>query len=601
MGSLRRLFRSAGLADSALALPVVLGLAVGALEAGGVWLLVQLANGLLEMDYAFLRSNVLIRELSLAGALPENLSNRVLFLALIGATFSTFLLKNVCQYASSASVYAVMRGFGNGLRKLLFKTALSRQKSLFDAANVGQLQAVVLEHPERIAFRLTDLHQMLTGVFLLAAYLAMMLYVSVKLTFFVLAVSPILYFSTSWLNVRIRKTSLECVKAQADLRHRVHNVLSCIGLVKAHGTEAEELSDFGAKSDEVRRLEVSTDKKVLLVVPIQEIAALLLILVLVTFIAYLVSDRGAARLPGFFVFFYIMRRAATTFGTLTGFRATIASLMGPIGEIEDFLSHSPPIEASQRGAAFPGLRDEIRVSNLSFSYPGSDSVLREVSCTIRRGEMTAIVGPSGAGKSTLVNLLMRFYPVPLGTVFLDGTDIASFSTATIRESIALVSQESLLFNDTLRSNLLYGLRRKVEDAELLEVVRKARLTEVLARLPSGMETGIGERGIMLSGGERQRIAIARAILRRCEIVILDEATSALDTATESLIQAAIAEAVSGRTAIVIAHRLSTIRAAHKVVFLDAGRVVEEGRPSDLWREGGRFAEVCARQGLSLLP
>jgi len=208
--------------------------------------------------------------------------------------------------------------------------------------------------------------------------------------------------------------------------------------------------------------------------------------------------------------------------------------------------------------------------------------------------MTAIVGPTGSGKTTIVNLLLRFYDCPPDSIFIDGVDIRKFSLKSLRQHMALVSQETLLFNDTLRANIAYGIDN-ISDKQIMDVIEKARLYDFIMKLPQGLNTLIGDRGVQLSGGEKQRVSIARAILKGSEILILDEATSSLDTRTEKLIQEAIEKAAENKTVIAIAHRLSTIKNADKIVVIEDGRIIEKGLMQDLLARKGKFYRYWQEQ------
>ena len=249
-----------------------------------------------------------------------------------------------------------------------------------------------------------------------------------------------------------------------------------------------------------------------------------------------------------------------------------------------------------RGGAttFPGLQHSINFKNLTFSYFDDRQVLQGVSFDVQKGKMTAIVGPTGGGKSTLISLLMRYYDCPPSTLFIDGTDIREFTLESYLGRVALVSQETLLLHDTLRYNITYGLH-DVSEERLQEALKRARLQDFIGKLPQGLDTLIGDRGVRLSGGEKQRVSIARALLKNAEILILDEATSSLDSRTEALIQEAIDDAVSGRTSIVIAHRLSTIKHADKIIVVDEGRIAEQGMLQELLEKEGAFFALWEQQ------
>ena len=578
----------AGVKPSYFALPVVLAVGVGFFEGVSLWLLVSLTKGMLQMDFGF------VRELRFVGSLFTLLPGGIAgapwapFVMLALLVFTAFVLKNLLQYASSVSAAYLVRRFGNNMRKLLLARCMEFGKLYFDRTNAGYLHSVLMNFTERVASKLIDLQQFFTSGAMLLAYLVMMCYISWKLTLFGVLAFPLLNYCQTWLIQRIRVTSVSNVNAQADMSRKVFNILSCVPLVKSYTTEAQEHRAFSEISDRAERYEFSIDKKILLILPVHEVIVLGLLLLLISAMALIVAQQGAARLPGFVVYFYAIRRAAAAFGSMSHLKATLASVSGPITEVLDLLGDDGKHFVRGGTEEFPGLKSRIEFVDLRYSYVNGTPILRGLSFVVEKGRMTAIVGPSGTGKTTIVNLLARLYESPPGSILIDGKDIASFTLRSLRGAIGIVSQDAALLNDTLRANIAYGLNGQVTPEEIEDAVRKARLADYVSRLPAGLETNVGDRGIQLSGGEKQRVSIARALLKGSEILVLDEATSSLDSGTEKLIQEAIDEMISGKTAIVIAHRLSTIQKADKIVVLDGGRVVEEGPLTELLAKQGVF-------------
>jgi len=343
-------------------------------------------------------------------------------------------------------------------------------------------------------------------------------------------------------------------------------------------------------------VEYSLERKNFLLVPIQEIMILSAILVLVAIISFLLVKHNVDNVSSFLVFFYLLKKTSINFNFLNMIKGTFATTSGQINEIINVIDVDKDKFIIPEGKKeFSVLDSCIEVKNLTFSYTGITNVLSSLNLSIEKQKITALVGPSGAGKSTLVNLILRFYDCPPGTIFINGTDIREFSLNSLRRHMAMVSQDIMLFNDTLRNNIIYGLDREVGSGELDAIIDKSRLAECIVRLPNGVETYIGDRGVKLSGGERQRVSIARALLKNAEILILDEATSSLDSHTEKLVQEAIYEVVKNRTSIVIAHRLTTIRNADKIAVLVEGRLIEEGRLEELLEKKGKFYEFWQEQ------
>jgi ABC-type multidrug transport system fused ATPase/permease subunit len=269
---------------------------------------------------------------------------------------------------------------------------------------------------------------------------------------------------------------------------------------------------------------------------------------------------------------------------------TMAAGMGAADRVWQVLDTPPSIADAPGARALPPLADAIRFERVSFAYSPDRPVLHDVDFTVRRGEVVALVGTSGAGKSTTLDLLARFHDPVSGRVTMDGNDLRGITLASLRRQLGVVTQETILFHDTVLANIAFGLDR-VDDAAVEAAARAAHAHDFVSRLPQGYDTVIGDRGVLLSGGERQRIAIARALLRNPPVLLLDEATSALDTESERLVQDALERLMHDRTVLVIAHRLSTVQHADRILVFEGGRIVEQGRHDELLAKGGAYRRL----------
>jgi subfamily B ATP-binding cassette protein MsbA len=273
-----------------------------------------------------------------------------------------------------------------------------------------------------------------------------------------------------------------------------------------------------------------------------------------------------------------------------------ASLAGAVRTFE-FMDRLPGVEDIPDAVETPPIKGAVEFDKVSFSYDGENGVIHDFSLDIKPGEMVALVGSSGAGKTTIINLLLRFYDVTEGAIRIDGTDIRSVTQTSLRSQIGLVTQETVLFDDTVAGNISFG-RTDYSREQIIEAAKAANAHGFIQQMPSGYETEIGERGDLLSGGQRQRLAIARTILKNPAIFVLDEATSSLDSESESLIQDALTRLIEGRTTFIIAHRLSTIRSADKVVVLDKGRIEAVGRHADIYSSSPTYRNLYEKQLLA---
>jgi len=588
-------FKMVGVKPFLLSLSVFLAFMAALFEGVSLSLLMPTIQGIIEGNPAHVKELPLLNPIT--AILPRSLENRssAILTLLIALIFITAVAKCVFQYASAVTVAFQVKRFSNKLRTLIYERYLSFGKLFFDQNNAGHLHQILTGYTTQIAGQLDVLNNSLFSIFTLVVYLAIMVFISWQLTIFMLIFSPILYYSVNWLIQRIKRTSESYAVSFDNLAKSLSNALMCIPLVKAYTHEEKEKEWFAHKSSLVEKLEFSIDKKQMLIPALQEIVMLSMVLMLVGLIAFFLIRERTGEIAGFMMFLVLLRRSSNRLSGFTNLRASLAAVRGPLLEVKKIFDDRDKYFIKGGPLEFTGLKRQIEFNHLNFAYPKGIPALKDITFSIEKGKMTALVGPSGSGKTTLINLIMRFYDNPPGSIKVDGIDIRDFAMDSLRSKMAWVSQEVFLLNASFRVNLTYGLNGKVAENDIEEVVKRARIHDLIQKLPEGLETEIGDRGVKLSGGEKQRLAIGRAILKGAEVLILDEATSALDTTTEKLIQAAIDEAIKGRTAIVIAHRLSTIKHADKIVVIQEGKLVEEGSLDELLGKKGKFYQYWEAQ------
>lgn len=514
------------------------------------------------------------------------------FLGLALFVFTLGLVKSCAHYGLHLYVSRLYRTSSARLANAAFRRYLLFGKSFFDKHGAGNT-AAILDYNHDLLNLLKKLLEMVSESFIIGIYLVVMLIISWKLTLVSLLVFPAMHFVRQWIARKTRKPVEESHARTLRAAVKAFEIHRSMPLFRAFTKEEEAAAQHAHLMDEIRRSDFQVWLYEGLLPRAQEVttlAALLLVLVLA-----FVVDRGQISAAKLFVFFFVSRLALPQ---LSVFHEVEMEFFKKTRQVDLFLALfndngkyiTPPGEKD-----FTELKDGIYFQKLTFSYPDRDPVLHQVSFTIPKGRITAIVGPSGSGKTTIANLLLRYYDIAPHTIALDGICIRQFHAESLRRSISVVSQDVILLDDTLRGNITFGVDGEVPDAEVDRVIHEAALEEVVASLPLGMDTRIGSEGATLSGGQRQRVALARALLKRAPILVLDEPTSSLDAETEQVVQKAIEGTLAGCTVLMISHRMSTIRRADQVVFLENGRVVESGGLHELIERNGRFFEMWEAQ------
>jgi subfamily B ATP-binding cassette protein MsbA len=486
----------------------------------------------------------------------------------------------------------VSLGLVNDLRRELFDSLLHLPNTYFDQNNSGHLISRITYNVTMVTGAATDaikviIREGMTVIFLFA-YL---LWMNWKLTLVMVAILPIIAVMVNSVSRKFRKQGKKIQLAMGDLTHIASETIQGYRVVRSFGGEDYESARFRAASEDNMKKQLRMVKTGATFTPALQLVTFSTMAVLLFLVLLLRGDASAGDLVAYI----------TAAGMLP---KPIRQLSEVSGTIQKGLAGAESIFAQLDEAPEPdrGIVERERVSgrlevkDLTFIYPGSKQpVLDKVSFSIDPGQMFALVGRSGSGKSTLANLIPRFYHHEQGQILIDGVDVEDYTLRNLRRHIALVTQQVVLFNDTIASNIAYGDLSTAPRAAIQKAAEAAYASEFIDRLPAGLDTLVGENGVLLSGGQRQRLAIARALLKDAPILILDEATSSLDTESERHIQNALDHVMAGRTTLVIAHRLSTIEKADVILVMDQGRIVERGSHNELLAINGYYARLHAMQ------
>ncbi|MGB0909420.1 MAG: lipid A export permease/ATP-binding protein MsbA [Nitrospirales bacterium] len=482
------------------------------------------------------------------------------------------------------------------VRHQLFVQIVRLPVKFHDTNASGRLVARVLndvnEMANAIPSIMKDLFQQ--GLTFLAL-LGVVFYQNWKLATVMLFIIPASAFVIVRIGKRLRKLATRGQESMGDMANVLKEAFAGVRLVKAYGREETEAQRFDVTNRAYRSASQKSAQVSALSSPLMEIIGVCGIVVIIGYGGHLISI-GAMSPGGFSSFFAAMFMAYAPIRRLSGANQAIQRALAASKRVFDVLDLENEFDHDHGKEALPPISKSLEFRHVTFYYPGSDyPAVQQVSLTIHAGEVVAIVGSSGSGKSTLVSLVPRFYRPSEGMIVIDGRDVREASRASLRRQIGIVSQETVLFDDTIQHNIAYG-RPDASVEEVMEAARLAFAWEFIERLPNQLETLVGEDGVKLSGGQKQRLAIARAILRDPPILILDEATSALDSESEKLVQAALANLMNAqRTTLVIAHRLSTIQHADRIVVLEHGHLVEMGSHAQLLQKDGSYTRLYRTQ------
>jgi ATP-binding cassette, subfamily B, bacterial MsbA len=522
---------------------------------------------------------------------PSHFTNawNMVAVALVGST----ILKGIFDYTGTYLVNHAGFGMITDLRDDLYNAIMRRSAAFFSRHTTGTLLSAIVNDIERVQYAMsTVLAEFLQQFFTFISVAAVVIVLGGRLAWVLLLFVPIIVYSSRKIGSRVRSTTRQGQDKLAEIQNILHETITGNRIVKAFNSEKWEISRFRGAARRLFRANLRSVAATAISSPLMDVFGVIGIALLLMLGREQVKHGEMT--PGIFVAFitavFSLYNPVRKFAQ---FNNNFQQALGASSEIFKFLDVEDDVREKPQARRLPAFSKNVQFDHLSFTYGGEGAearVLHDINLEVRRGEVVAIVGSSGSGKSTLVHLIPRFFDSTQGRLLIDGYDVRDVTLASLREQVGIVTQETVLFNDTVRNNIAYG-QPHVPLKDVEAAARAALAHEFIQALPAGYDEIIGERGVRLSGGERQRLAIARAILKNAPILILDEATSALDSESEALVQSALHNLMSGRTVFVIAHRLSTVRRADRIVVIENGAIADIGSHEDLMTKLGTYRRL----------
>ena len=508
------------------------------------------------------------------------------------------LLKTSCYFGSTAVLVPMRTGILKDLRMQIYNKILSLPLGFFSQERKGDIIARMSGDVQEVEYSITSSIEMLIkNPILIIFYVGTLIFISWKLTLFVLIFAPLMIWLMGVIGRNLKKRSTEAQALWSDVMSQVEETLGGLRIVKAFLAERKMSSRFEKVTGAMRRKNSRVSTRQALAHPVSEFLGTVMICIVLCFGGSLIiMETSFIDAPTFIFFMVILYSVIQPIKDLSKAAYSIPKGLASMERVDRILGAENTIVEAEDAVEIDSFKDCISFRNVCFSYEPGREVLHDISFDIHKGQTVAIVGASGGGKSTLVDLIPRFYDPDSGSITIDGIDIRKIRISSLRSLMGNVNQDPILFNDTVFANIAFG----VEGATLEQVEEAARIAnaaEFINEKPEAYESNVGDRGCKLSGGQRQRVSIARAILKNPPILILDEATAALDTESERAVQEALDRLMHNRTTIAIAHRLSTIKDADEIIVIDEGRIVEHGRHDELLALNGYYRKLHDMQAL----
>jgi|TARA_B110000914_G_scaffold188865_1_gene174001 subfamily B ATP-binding cassette protein MsbA len=569
-----------------------------------VWLTATLFNNILTDFDELLKSQILLseardslndqlkfwtNELILRETAIESL--RVLCYTLVGS----FLIKNFFLYIKNIALTYIQFNLIKKLRAQLYAHLQSMSLSFFDKRQTGELSSIVINDVSnmRVAFG-TSFHKLFVEPINIIVFITLLFIINVKLALLSIVIVPLTGVVVVIIGKSIRRRSKRTAEKIARIMGIMSENLNSIRIVKSFAMEAFETNRFEKEQEKHYVLDLRQAKLRLISSPITEMIGAFIAVILLWIGGHDVLVSKDMSSEDFIRFILILFSVLQPIRSLSNVSINLQKGFASADRVFEVLDTLPSIVSKPNAIKIQDVKNQITFKNVGFNYEGTENILKDISFSMGRGTVTALVGASGAGKSTIADLIPRFYDTVNGKIEIDGADIRDLDVNSLRKVMGIVSQETILFNDTIGANIKYGLQ-SVNDQQLKEAAKNANALDFILEQPNGFETMIGEKGVRLSGGQRQRIAIARAILKNPSMLILDEATSSLDTESEYLVQKAIDNLMTDRTVLVIAHRLTTVENADTIVVMKDGQIVDVGPHVELLKKEGVYTRLYKKQ------
>ena len=507
------------------------------------------------------------------------------------------VLSNAFRYLGSMTVETMRTRTLQRMRNDMFERTMSMNVGYFSDQRKGDIMSKITSDVMVVQFCITNtLQVMFREPFLILGYVVMMVNISWQLTVFSILYLPVVALIIGSIVKRLRHPAQQGQERMGEMVSVMEESLSGVKAIKSYNAFGYISSKFRRINEVMSDILLSMARKQQAASPMSEFLGITAISVVLVFGGSLVT-KGVMTAAGFVAYIAAFSQLTRPLRSFIDQFANINQGIAAGERIFSIIDAESAVQDKADAVALEEFKDKIEFKNISFSYDSSREVLHDVSFTVRKGETVALVGPSGGGKSTLSELIPRFYDPAVGEISIDGKSLTDYTQESLREKMGIVSQDTILFNDSIRANIAMG-REDATEEQIVAAAKIANAHDFIMQTEAGYDTNVGDRGMKLSGGQRQRLSIARAVLRNPEILILDEATSALDTESEKLVQEALTSLLEGRTSVVIAHRLSTIHNADRIIVIDSGRIAEQGTHAELMAKNGIYAKLIEMQSLA---